>query len=508
MSNILLVDDEPSIRFTVAEFLKRAGYSVLAAADYDSAAAFLGHDIDAAIVDINLPRRSGIELLTELSGREPYVPVIMITGEPNLAQIPDILRAGAYDFIVKPVVKDVILKAVSRAVERKRLADEKRELELQIRRHAEELEIRVAERTRELAEAHNFLNTVLNSSTEYAIVVIDTEGRVTLFNRGAELMFGFTSAEALGRTPGGLIAEEGERPFLAHAREAEEKGRHQVEMPLLRSDGRPFECSIAMTPIRDPAGSVIGYLNIIRDLTAERQAEERLRQMQARLAHHEKIASLGRVAAQVAHEVRNPLAGMQLYAMHLRSKVKDKLNEGELGLIDKITDAISHLSGTTEQILNFARPVQLTPVRADLNRVATDALQLLEPQVASARVRGELDLDPRGATGLFDECSIRSAVMNLVLNAVQATPEGGTVTLQTRADNGKLRLAVADTGRGMSPEQVRNVFEPFYSTKSKGLGLGMPYAQKVVEQHGGTISVESREGGGTNISIELPAGGA
>ncbi len=196
MLRVLLVDDEPSIRLTMAEFLKRAGYEVVAAPDYTSALVVDRGSIDVAVIDINLPGKSGIDLLQELNSNEPYIPVIMITGEPNLAQIPDILRAGAYDFIVKPVVKDVILKAVSRAVERKRLADEKRRLEEEIRRHAEELECRVAERTAELAGAHKFLETVLDSSTEYAIVATDTGGRITLFNRGAEHIFGYPAEEA------------------------------------------------------------------------------------------------------------------------------------------------------------------------------------------------------------------------------------------------------------------------------------------------------------------------
>src|SRR3712207_6153969 len=111
----------------------------------------------------------------------------MITGEPNSPEVAEIVRMGAYDFLPKPVLKDVLLKAVSGAIERKRLVEEKRRLEEEIKRHAEELEVRVAERTAELAEAHNFLNLVLDSSTEYAIVATDTEGGITLFNRGAEI---------------------------------------------------------------------------------------------------------------------------------------------------------------------------------------------------------------------------------------------------------------------------------------------------------------------------------
>ena len=198
MPKVLIVDDEPSLRLTLAEFLRRDGFAVLTVADAAQASALFesGEDVDVAVVDINLPGRSGIELLRELSGREPYVPVIMITGEPDIAHLPEIVRAGAYDFLAKPVLKETITRVVARAAEKKRLSDEKRWLEGEVRRHAEELERRVAERTAELAAAHSFLNLVLDSSTEYAIVALDMERRITLFNRGAELLFGYSPAEA------------------------------------------------------------------------------------------------------------------------------------------------------------------------------------------------------------------------------------------------------------------------------------------------------------------------
>ena len=380
MPTVLLVDDEPSIRLTMGEFLKRAGYDVASAADYESAAAVGAEGVDVAVIDINLPGRSGVELLQRLGGAEMYIPVIMITGEPNLSLIPEIVRAGAYDFIAKPIIKDVLLSAVARAWEKKRLVDEKRRLEEEIRRHAEELETRVAERTAQLVEAHQ------------------------------------------------------------------------------------------------------------------------------RLAHQEKIAALGRVAAQVAHEVKNPLAGLLLYSLHLKSKVAAKLSEGEVSLIDKIVETINHLTSTVEQILSFARPLSLMPRRADLNRIAGDVLQLLEPQTAANRVEVRLSLAEPDAVGLLDESSLRAALMNLMLNAIQAMPAGGTLGVTTVRTADTLHLGISDTGAGMSEEQTRNIFEPFYTTKPQGLGLGMPFAKKIVEQHGGTISVDSRPGEGTTIRVELPAG--
>lgn len=378
MPNVLLVDDEPSIRLTMGEFLKRAGYSVLIAADYDSAAVHNPEDLDVAVVDINLTGKSGIQLLQKLCNAEIYVPVIMITGEPNLSVIPEIVRAGAYDFIAKPIIKDVLLNAVARAAEKKRLTDEKRRLEQEIKRYAEELEMRVAERTAELVQTHK------------------------------------------------------------------------------------------------------------------------------RLVQQERIAALGRAAAQVAHEVKNPLAGLLLYALHLKSK-SDKFSESEASLVDKIVDTINHLINRVEQILSFARPLNLNLRPVDLKQTVSHVLELLRPQLTTNKVEVRLAMGRDEAIGMFDESSLRGALMNLILNAIEAMREGGTLTIAIDRIAEKLQLEITDTGRGIRDEDAKQIFEPFFTTKEQGLGLGMPYAKKMIEQHGGTISLSSRAGEGTTVRITLPA---
>jgi PAS domain S-box-containing protein len=505
---VLLVDDEPSIRLTLAEFLRREGFEPLTAADAAQGSALFGADggVDVAIVDINLPGRSGIELLRELRERDPRVPVIVITGEPNIAHLPEIVRGGAYDFLPKPVLKDSITRAVARAAEKKRLDDEKRALEEEVRRYAAELEHRVAERTEDLAAAHNFLNLVLDSSIEYAIVALDLEYRITLFNRGAELLFGYTSAETTRRRPRELfldVERYGENVLQECLTEADRVGLYQTEMTLHRREGEEFPAAVALTPIVGGGGR-LGHLCVIRDLTAERRAEESLRQMQSRLAHQEKIAALGRVAAQVAHEVRNPLTGLQLYCMHMKSKLADRMSENELQLADKIIETINHLSQTVEQIMSFARPLSLERRAVDLNRVINDLLNLLEPQLACAHVERRVELSPDSMRARLDESSIRSALTNLIINALQAMTGGGRLSVKTLRDGGELRVELADTGVGMTRDQIAKVFEAFYTTKSKGLGLGMPYAKKVIEEHGGEIGVESRPGEGTLVTVRLP----
>jgi signal transduction histidine kinase len=235
--------------------------------------------------------------------------------------------------------------------------------------------------------------------------------------------------------------------------------------------------------------------------------QRRLVAAHEQLAHSEKIATLGRVAAQVAHEVRNPLAGLLLYSVHLKGKLEGKLPNGDAQLIDKIIETINHLTATTEQILNYARPMTLAPKRVDLNEVAKDVVQLLRTEVSAHNIETQFNLNHTPVTGMLDEASIRGATLNLMLNAIQAMSTGGRLTVSTGTNDGDLWMTIRDTGSGMTPEQIKRLFEPFNTTKSRGLGLGMPYAQKVIQQHGGNIGVESRPGNGTQVKIELPANG-
>jgi two-component system sensor histidine kinase HydH len=244
---------------------------------------------------------------------------------------------------------------------------------------------------------------------------------------------------------------------------------------------------------------------IVRDWSIRKRLEAEKEEMQRQLFHNEKVSALGRVAAQVAHEVKNPLAGLLLYAMHLKSKLGDKLSESELALCDRIINSINHLVSTTEQILSFARPVSLMPRPVDLNGVVRKVSQLLQPQISAFRIDERLELADSEVPTMLDETSITSALINLTLNAIQSMPDGGRLTVKTSRVNGTSQLTIADTGCGMTSEQVEKVFEPFYTTKTQGLGLGMPYAKKVIEQHHGAIHIESRQQAGTQIVIELPA---
>ncbi len=506
MPKVLLVDDEANIRWTMAEFLKREGYDALTASDFESALeCFHQHRLDAAVIDIILPRRSGIELLKELHHHAPQLPVIMITGEPNISQMPEIVRAGAYDFISKPVSKDVLVQAVSRAVDNRRLGDEKRELEAQLKRHTEQLETTITERTVELRKSEHRYRLLFESNPQ-PMWVFDYETLAFLaINDAAIRHYGYSREEFLRMTLKDIRPSE-DIPVLLDdlAQENSEFDEKSGPWRHRKKEGLLIDVEIA-THTLDFDGKKAGLV-LITDVTERKAAEEELRQMQERLMHNEKIAALGRVAAQVAHEVKNPLAGLRLYSLHLKNKVAGKLSDAEMDIINKIADGIGRLTETTEQILSFARPISMNLTRLNLNQVVSDTAQLLDPQSAANSITVKLELAEPAPAGLLDEASIHAALMNLMLNAIQAMPAGGTLTVTTQMREDTLLVTIRDTGKGMNAEQIENVFEPFYTTRAQGLGLGMPYAKKIIEQHQGTIHVESREGEGTNIEIELPAG--
>jgi signal transduction histidine kinase len=203
--------------------------------------------------------------------------------------------------------------------------------------------------------------------------------------------------------------------------------------------------------------------------------------------------------------VKNPLAGLLIYSLHLKSKAEN-FSENEIYLVDKIVDTINHLNSRVEQILGFARPINLTVRSENLNVMINDVLDLVQPQIAANKIEVRLSLEQQPVYVRVDQSSMRGALLNLILNAIEAMPAGGTLSIAVNQTGDTVRLDLTDTGRGIEDEEARKIFEPFYTTKAQGLGLGMPYAKKIIDQHGGTISLSSRLGVGTTISLTLHAG--
>jgi signal transduction histidine kinase len=223
-----------------------------------------------------------------------------------------------------------------------------------------------------------------------------------------------------------------------------------------------------------------------------------------RLIRSERLATVGRMAAHITHEIRNPLASLGLNVELLGDEVGAD-NQEARKLVTSIGKEVDRLSEITETYLRFVRLPKPKLEREDLAAIATSVLEFAGSELALAGITWKIDVEPGLPEVVADESQLRQALLNLVRNAKEAMPDGGRIGLEvSRAAEGQVRLVLADSGLGIPPENLANIFEPFFSTKAKGTGLGLALVQQIVSEHGGRIEVDCPPGGGTRLSILLP----
>ncbi|UCF99833.1 MAG: hypothetical protein JSV89_09910 [Spirochaetaceae bacterium] len=235
-----------------------------------------------------------------------------------------------------------------------------------------------------------------------------------------------------------------------------------------------------------------------------RKAEEERRKLQDQLRHADRLATIGELAAGVAHELNEPLGNILGYAQLIK---KDAELPEQIGVdIEKIVQASLHAREVVKKLLIFARQVPTQRTRIDLNKIVNDGLYFLESRCAKEGIKVRRDLFTELPDILADSAQLNQVLVNLVVNAIQAMPGGGQLTVRTRLEESGITLVVEDTGSGMSAEVERQIFNPFFTTKEvgKGTGLGLPVVHGIVTSHGGTIKVETGEGQGSRFIIQLP----
>jgi len=236
----------------------------------------------------------------------------------------------------------------------------------------------------------------------------------------------------------------------------------------------------------------------------------RTRELETKLHEAEKAAVVGRLASAIAHEIRNPLNYINLTLDHLRANFAPNdatRQEKFAALTAQLKSEVARINTHVTEFLNYSRPAKLELQPVDLYAVARDALSLVEPQAASSNV--ETHIDKRGEIPaiMADPESLRSALTNLIINGLQATDGTGgqiSIVLSSEDRGQRARIEISDNGRGIAPEDISKVFEPYYSTKETGTGLGLAIVRKAVDDHHGTISVRSKVGEGTTFTITLP----
>jgi two-component system NtrC family sensor kinase len=350
----------------------------------------------------------------------------------------------------------------------------------------------------ELRELKDYNENILES-LDSGIVALGLGGEITSWNRAIESLYGKKREEVLGRPLAEVLPAtfmEALRGTLALGDQGEIG--HIYKLHLQTANGRSLMVNASVAPFQGGPAERCGTVLILDDVTARVRLEEQL-------LHTEKMASVGLLAAGVAHEVNTPLAGISSYTQLLRGKLDDPETRDQL--LDKIEKQSFRAAKIINSLLNFSRSSGTEYAPVDVNKALLDVLSLVEHQLAGSRIRVRRELASDLPPVRGNENRLQQVFFNLILNARDAMPRGGWLTLVSHADTDTVVVEVQDTGHGIRREHVRRIYDPFFTTKGmgRGTGLGLSVSYGIVQELGGAIFVESTPGKGSRFQVALPA---
>jgi two-component system sensor histidine kinase HydH len=341
-----------------------------------------------------------------------------------------------------------------------------------------------------LARAKAFSDNLV-SRIPIGLVAVDRDDRVSALNSVAEATLGIQAVQVIG-LPAAAVVPPILADILAATTDLEER---EVRCPV--ADGRRIPMDVSAAKLRDENGESFGKVILFKDLTE-------IRALHLELEKSRRLASVGRLAAGVAHEIRNPLSSIKGFATYFKEKYRHSDKDQEIaGIMIQEVDRLNRVVG---QLLEFARPLRLHCRNVVLMPFLQDAFRLVDHQSRAAGVGTALDVTDERLTARMDSDKMSQVMLNLFLNALDAMPDGGRLTVRARGPgNGRIHIQVIDTGTGIDANDQPHIFEPYFSTKKTGTGLGLAIVHNIVNAHGGDIRVDSRTGGGTTVHITLPA---
>jgi len=492
---VIIVDDNAELVDTLRAVIASGIPDIeIETADSGRAALLMGQKgFDVAIVDVKLPDVSGIDLITPLRSISPFAEVLLLTGFASVDAAIGALRSGAFAFVLKSFRPEELISIVEQALTKVELKHEREELE---------------RRYRDLVEV-----------TDVLVVALDPSDECALMNRKATSIVNTSSEDALGRN------------FLESWIPEEDRSAMKAALAETRIQLRAVEvetgfCDLAAT------GPHARWKRIRWHLSRSRVAKDRRprgetpnpdlvyaigidvterRALERRAADAEAISAMGELAMNLAHEIRNPLNAAVLQ-LHLLNRNLDRIETDAPtrgAMKDRVRivgDEIGRLNRLLTEFLELARPRGIAREPVHLPRLADEVLDLEEE---SAKNRGIViirDLPTDGCVAIGDREKLKQVTINLVVNAIEAMKQGGTLTVRVRPVEERVVMTIEDSGPGIASELLPNVFDPFFTTKEAGTGLGLSIVRKIVDQHGGDIDIESERGKGARVVVSIPIG--
>jgi PAS domain S-box-containing protein len=503
---ILAVDDSPTFLDALTRELRHDEYEVFQANSGEDALGLLASQpVDCILLDLVMPGLTGEDTCQRIKGMAAYrdVPVMILTANKDQEALLSCLKAGADDYIPKAVDFEVLRGRVRAQLRRKQYEGENRLIQ---------------EVVSTLRKSEALLGGLFEFAPD-AIVVSDRDGRIVRINAQAESMFGYARSTVLNQPVEMLISDRFRIHFetLRQSFVAEPRQRAvgpDREIWARRKDGSEFPADIVLGPVSTEDGLLV--LATVRDITerkemelALRQKDEEVREISQQLWQTAKLATMGELAASIAHELNNPLGTITLEVEDLLSQAPtDSPAHRELKIIEQETDRMAKL---VANLLQFSRPGQQQISTFD---VCLEIEKTLELSFFFLRKRAVLvfrEYAEKLPLIQGDRQKLRQVFLNLIVNASDAMPRGGKLTIRASAGIlGEKKPAVVleftDTGMGISPENLSKIMEPFFTTKEagKGTGLGLAICRRIVQEHHGSIGLVSELGKGTTVRLTLP----
>lgn len=376
----------------------------------------------------------------------------------------------------------------------------------------EGINLDITERKRienDLRETNEFFVNLIESSVD-GIIAADMRGNIFIFNKGAEALCGYTAEEMIGRLhitriyPPGVAKE-----VMRMLRNPDQGGAGKLnpcQLNLVHKTGEEIPCQLSASLIYDSAGKEIASVGIFTDLRPRLQMENKLQETHLQLISSEKLASLGKLAAGIAHEINNPLGGILIYASLIIEDLAE--NHPVRGDLLRIVQEASRCKDIVKSLLEFARQTEPKMEPVDINRAITDGLFFLENQALFHNIRIIKRLDPFLPLVRGNGSQLKQVFMNISVNAAESMGTGGALAITTKLspDGKSVSIEFSDTGEGIPEENLSRIFDPFFTTKEigKGTGLGLSTSYGIIEDHGSKIGVKSKVGEGTTFTIDLP----
>jgi two-component system sensor histidine kinase AtoS len=343
-----------------------------------------------------------------------------------------------------------------------------------------------------LVDARSLNENILWSIAD-AVITVDVNGIVTSVNPAAQQLFGLTGTEMAGRPYNALYDEEAN--FSSLLMQTLQSGKENIGVSIdvpLRD--KILHVSSSTSLLRDGRGNVIGAVAVIKDISETKQ-------LQRQIMRADRLAALGELVAGIAHDIRNPLTSIRGFMQYLQ-KSSDPSDWREYGpLIIREVDGLNRIIG---ELLEFAKPYPPRYGLLQVNDLINEMLLLVKKRADAQSIRIDLKLDPLLPYIEVDGEQLKQVLLNLIINACQAIPDKGIITVSTEMESDWMVTHVADNGVGIAAENLERIYDPFFSTKPAGTGLGLAVVQRILNGHRGRIAITSESGRGTDVKISLP----